>query len=138
LLDVPSGIQDSPNAGAFSWGRTLYIAGATYPENFATGDAFVARTSTGGVIDPRFRDGIVSEHLDLEYTVFTDLVSMPASVTVVGWNFSEANETLPLSDALIARYRHNGSLDYSFGDSGMVLLDFMQGEPACGPRVEVE
>lgn len=46
-LDVPSGTHDAPNAAAFAWGNELYLAGASYPDDYATGDAFLARVGFG-------------------------------------------------------------------------------------------
>jgi hypothetical protein len=136
LLDAPSGTEDGANAGAFFRGRAMYIAGATYPEDFATGDAFLARSGLRGALDHAFGGGLLTSHFDLEYTAFNDLAVTTHAVTVVGWNFGEAEATLPPSDALVVRYRHDGTLDPQFGDGGVVLLDFMGGEAVCGPLVK--
>ena len=137
-LDVASGTEDAPAAGAFFWGRTMYLAGSTYPDDFATGDGFVARTSLGGIVDSRFGGGVISSRYDLEYTTFNDLSVNARTLTAVGWNFGEADATLPPSDALVVRYTHDGKLDGSFGQGGVVMLDFQHGRLACGPRVVVQ
>jgi uncharacterized delta-60 repeat protein len=136
-LDVPNGTADSVNAAAFFRGRAIYLVGATYPSDFASGDAWIARTSLDGLLDGRFGGGLVTEHFDLEYAAFNDLAIDRRGITAVGWNFGEEDESLPPSDALIVRYRHDGTLDESFGEDGVVLLDFMHGLLACGPRVEL-
>lgn len=138
LLDAPSGTQDAPSAGAFFWGRTLYLAGTTYPDDFATGDAFVARASLNGVIDPSFGNGVNTQHFDLEYAAFNDVAITSRSLTAAGWDFGEEPDTLPPSDALIVRYRHDGRLDAGFGTNGVVKLDFLHGQALCGPLVHVE
>ncbi|MCG8554660.1 MAG: hypothetical protein MJD61_05130 [Proteobacteria bacterium] len=130
VLDAPTGALDFANAGAFLWGRAMYLAGATYPQDFATGDAFLARK--------RAQDAgydVTSAHFDLEYAAYNDLAVNRKTVTAVGWNFGEADDTLPPSDALVVRYLHDGRLDTTFGDAGVLKLDFMRGQAVCGPRV---
>jgi hypothetical protein len=46
--------------------------------------------------------------------------------------------TLPPSDALLTRYRSDGSLDPSFGSGGVLFHDFRDGAAVCGPLVHVE
>lgn len=129
-LDAPTGTADSLNASERFWG-SLYLAGATYPESFATGDAFVTRIDdTAPAAD---FGGVISEHYELEYTAFNDLAVDLRGVTAVGWDFSETEQDLPRSDALLVRYRHDGSLDSSFGDGGVLHHDFRGGELACVP-----
>jgi uncharacterized delta-60 repeat protein len=137
LLDVPGGTQDSASAAGFR-GRNLYLAGSTYAEESESGDAFVARLTPNGALDPKFAGGINTEHLDLEYTAFNDLAVRTAGVTVAGWNFGEKPHTLPPSDGLVVRYHFDGTLDETFGQDGIVLVDFRHGARVCGPRVDVE
>ncbi|TPV92440.1 MAG: hypothetical protein B7733_25750 [Myxococcales bacterium FL481] len=134
-LDIPGGAYDAPTAGGFWWGETLFLAGATYPVDFATGDAFITRVDESGVVDESFGGGIVTEHLELEYAAFNDLaLGRRSGVLAAGWEFSEGDETLPLADALLVRYRNDGSLDPRFGrGTGVVLHDFNHGREVCGP-----
>ena len=78
---------------------------------------------------------VTSAHFDLEYAAYNDLAVNRKTVTAVGWNFGEADDTLPPSDALVVRYLHDGRLDTTFGDAGVLKLDFMRGQAVCGPRV---
>lgn len=133
ILDAPTGTQDSVSAGAFSWSRALYLVGATYPDDFATGDAFLARGATDG---SGFE--VTSANYDLEYAAFNDLAVTRTGLTVVGWDFGEADDTLPPSDGLVVRYGHDGALDRSFGDGGVVKLDYMGHQAVCGPRIVEE
>jgi uncharacterized delta-60 repeat protein len=130
-IDAPSGPADSVNAAERYWG-SLYLAGASYPESFATGDAFITRVESDGVPAAEF-GGIISEHYELEYAAFNDLAVDASGVTAVGWDFSETQEDLPRSDALLVRYRHDGTLDERFGEGGVLLHDFRGGEALCEP-----
>lgn len=134
-LDVPGGAIDNVNAAERFWG-SLYLAGATYPESFATGDAFITRLDEDGVPSADF-GGVITEHYELEFAAFNDLTPDARGVTAVGWEFSESEQNLPRSDALLVRYGHDGMLDESFGDGGVVLHDFHGGQPVCVPLTMV-
>jgi hypothetical protein len=135
LLDVPGGVFDTPSAAAFTWGGQLYLSGATYPADFATGAAFIARLDLDGSIDEAFAGGIITHRESLEYAAFNDLKAGPEGVLAAGWDFGEQPATLPPSNALLARYRKDGSLDAAFGTNGVVLHDFRNGAKECGPLV---
>ena len=128
-LDVPNGVVDNVNAAERFWG-SLYLAGATYPESFASGDAFITRMDHDGLPSADF-GGVITEHYELEFAAFNDLAVDARGVTAVGWEFSETEQGLPRADALLVRYRHDGTLDESFGESGVVLHDFHGGQAAC-------
>jgi uncharacterized delta-60 repeat protein len=130
-LDVPSGSVDSVNAAERYWG-SLYLAGATYPESFASGAAFITQLDGDGVPSADF-GGVVTEHYELEFAAFNDLAVDARGVTAVGWEFSETEQGLPRSDALLVRYGHDGRLDESFGQGGVLLHDFRGGQAACLP-----
>lgn len=132
---LPAGA--SASSGALGWGGSLFLSGAIYTEDFALGDAFLARVGSGG-LEPSFAGGLVSEHLVLEYAAYIDLTSTPSGVTVAGWEFSESEEALPLSDALVVRYDHQGSRDATFGDHGVVLVDFHAGDAVCQAAEHIE
>lgn len=124
--------------GALWWSGSLYLSGSIYTEDFALGDAFLARVGRSQGLDPTFAGAIVSEHLELEYAAYLDLSAGARGVTVAGWEFSESEERLPRSDALVARYGHDGVLDTSFGNDGLVLLDFHGGDAVCGPAEHID
>ena len=134
-VDAPTGSVDNVNAAERFWG-SLYLAGGTYPESFATGDAFITRADDDGLPSAEF-GGLITEHFELEYAAFNDLAVDPRGVTAVGWEFSETERGLPRSDALLVRYRHDGTLDESFGQGGVVLHDFHGGEATCVPLTMV-
>jgi uncharacterized delta-60 repeat protein len=135
-LDIPGDTQDSVYAAALR-GRSIVLAGGTSPDDFATGDAYVAQLTPDGALDPAFGDGVQTLHLDLEYTSFLGAVIRHGALTVAGYDFGEEPETLPPSDALVVRYLSDGKPDQSFGDGGIVKVDYRQGAPVCGPRVDV-
>jgi uncharacterized delta-60 repeat protein len=131
--ELPPGAALS--AGAAWWRGALYLAGAIYNDDATLSDGFLGRVAAGG-IDAGFGGGLVTRHLQLDYAMYYDLSVTKGSMTVAGWEFSESSERLAASDALVARYRHDGSLDESFGDGGVVLLDFQRGRRVCGlPQV---
>lgn len=68
-LDISGGSQDSVYAAAMR-GRSIVLAGGTSPDDFATGDAYVAQLTPEGVLDPAFGGGIQTLRLGLEYTSF--------------------------------------------------------------------
>jgi uncharacterized delta-60 repeat protein len=136
ITTLPRGA--SFTSGGFWWGGSLYLSGAIYNDDFSLGDAFLGRAVPGGELDGEFAGGPVTQHLVLEYAAYYDLSVSRDGVTVAGWEFSESAGSLAASDALVARYGHDGILDESFGDSGVVLLDFRGGQRVCGPAVFIE
>lgn len=72
-----------------------------------------------------------------QYTAFLASSVNASGVTLAGYDFGEAPASLPPSDALVVRYRTDGTLDPTFGEGGAVQLDFRQGALACGPRIDV-
>jgi uncharacterized delta-60 repeat protein len=135
-FDIPEGTQDSVYAAALR-GRSIVLAGGTSPDDFATGDAYVAQLTPEGALDPAFSGGMQTLHRDLEYTSFLGATIRRGAVTVTGYDFGEEPETLPPSDALVVRYLDDGSPDQRFGEGGIVALDYRQGAQVCGPRVDV-
>ena len=133
--ELPPGAAFS--AGAAQGRGALYLSGAIYNADATLSRAFLGHVDAGSV-DGGFGGGLVTQHLQLDYAMYYDLVVTNGAVTVAGWEFSESPEGLAASDALVARYRHDGTLDDSFGDEGVVLLDFQRGRRVCGPAEFIE
>jgi uncharacterized delta-60 repeat protein len=135
-IDVPAGSSDGVSASG-ARGRRIYVAGSTSAADDSSGTAYVARLGGQG-LDESFGGGIVTAHFALEYAAFNALAVTRSGVTLAGYDFGESAASLPPSDAIVARYLSDGTLDARFGEGGVVHLDYQNGAAVCGPRVLVE
>lgn len=128
----PPGDLPSVGATAVGPGSRPVLAGTTYSDDFATGQATLTRLDARGRPDPSFGDdGTVAESFQLEYAAYHGVeLTSHGSILAAGWDFSEGHD-LPRSDYVLARYTRDGSLDERFGDGGLVFTDVRDGRLAC-------
>jgi len=115
---------DLANAVAIQADGKLVVVGQTYQNNDFSGEDFVvARYNSDGTLDRTFGSrGRVR-------TDFPGLAAVPSSVVIQpDGKIVVAGGAFPLftfaGDFKIVRYNRNGSLDTSFGDSGIVTTSF--------------
>jgi uncharacterized delta-60 repeat protein len=128
----PPGDLPSVGATAVGPGNRPVLAGTTYPEDFATGQATLTRLDARGRPDQAFGDaGTVAETFRLEYAAYHGVAfAAHGSILAAGWDFSEGHD-LPRSDYVLVRYARDGSLDERFGRGGVVFTDVRAGRLAC-------
>jgi uncharacterized delta-60 repeat protein len=137
LADLP-GASTSIGGVTIAGGGRPVLAGAAYTDDFGSSQALLARMTATGRLDHGFGDdGTVAERFQLEYSAYLDVDVQPdGRVLAAGWDFSEAPDTLPLSDVAVARYTRDGRPDPSFGDGGKVFTDIRAGQAACLPGTD--
>lgn len=120
----------TPVGGAEVWDLTVLPNGKLVAAGRAGGpggtDLALARYNPDGTLDPSFgADGVVTTDLDGGNDRAWGLVAQPDGKVVA------AGRTTPCtpfcsgpSDFALARYNLDGSLDPSFGEAGIVTLDF--------------
>ena len=87
----------------------------------------VIRLEKNGLVDTSFGDGgvIISDFVDFNIRINNIAVQEDGKLIVVGENyFPPVLGTVRTSDCLMLRFNTNGSLDETFGNKGIVLMDF--------------
>jgi uncharacterized delta-60 repeat protein len=123
IMDFAFG-QDAAWSVAIQTDGKLVVAGWADSDpapNITDYDFALARYELDGSLDPTFGiDGRVltdfGSNTDMAYTLAID---KNGKIVVAG-----STTTLTRTDFALARYTHNGSLDPSFGQNGLVVTDF--------------
>ena len=121
------GHGDDPHALAIQPDGKLVVAGTAFSASSITGDDVpnanfgLARYNSDGSLDPTFGSvGKVSTDLGNDSGI-TAIAIQPDGKIVAGGNTSSRDTN---TDFALARYNEDGTLDSSFGSSGIVVTDF--------------
>ncbi len=126
-LDVGGGAYQQINAIAIQSDGMIVAAGYTAPIGGST--AFlITRYTTGGSLDSTFgTGGIVLTTLFGTNDLAHSLVIQPDGRIIVGGETTSVTASSANTDFALVRYNTDGSLDASFGASGIVTTDFTSG-----------
>ena len=98
----------------------LVIAGTSQTGSFATRNFFLVRMLPNGALDPSFDgDGIVISDFGSVESAYSVIVQDDGRIVLAGSRSS---------DVAVARYLADGSLDTSFGNGGLALVDAASSE----------
>jgi uncharacterized delta-60 repeat protein len=123
LAAVPSAVVIQPDG-------KIVVAGGAFPTFTFLGDFKVVRYKPNGALDTSFGDGGIVTTTFPEGSYAFDVALQPdgkiiaAGTVFVDFNPGDMSDT----DFALARYNPDGSLDTTFGNSGMVTTDFLAHE----------
>ena len=96
-------------------------------------DALVVRYHADGTVDRSFGGGPVLLDLGGEEAAFSVAVAESGKVIIAGRTFAPSGGVCCTLDALVARYRSNGTLDPDFGGGdGVATIDLVPGSAEGG------
>jgi len=116
--------SESANAVAVQPDGKLVVAGATLPKDDLDGEDFaLARYNPDGSLDSTFgaQGRVRTDFPGLEAVISSIVIQPDGKIVVAGGAFPLL---VFLGDLTVARYNSNGSLDSSFGNGGIVSLEF--------------
>jgi len=122
VTDATSGPDAGYDVAVTSTGK-IVVGGGT---SFGASDFLIIRYNPDGTLDSSFAgNGIVTTDFGGGDTAFAIALTTDGKITAAGVR----REPAPGSpgDFAVARYNPDGSLDSSFGDTGMVRTDFSSG-----------
>jgi uncharacterized delta-60 repeat protein len=117
-------VQSTLSAGAFAEAMALQPDGKILVAGQIGSDVLVARYLSDGALDPSFGSGGVAE-TSLGSTAEARAVALQPDGKIVAAGLVEVGDPGTVGDEfLLIRYRHDGSLDPSFGTGGIVKTSF--------------
>jgi uncharacterized delta-60 repeat protein len=112
------GASDAPTAIAVGKGGRVTAVGSTSPAGGPV-DIALVRYRRDGRLDHSFGgDGVVTTTFGTEFQIAYDVALDSGKTVVAGYVFRAQTD-----DIAVARYKHNGRLDDSFGVGGRVVTD---------------
>ena len=125
--------NDLANAVALQTDGKIVVAGESF--NGANNVFAVVRYATNGVLDSSFGGtGKVTTTIGSSNAV-AEAVQVQPDAKIVAAGYTQIGNN---ADFVLARYNPDGSLDNSFGSSGIVTTDFGGGRPAFGYEMTIQ
>jgi uncharacterized delta-60 repeat protein len=115
---------DLANAVALQRDGKLVVGGMTYVnDNFSNEDFALARYNADGSLDPSFGVGgkVTTDFPGLAAVISAIVIQPDGKIVVAGGTFPLL---VFLGDLTLARYNPDGTLDASFGNGGIVKLEY--------------
>ena len=115
---------ESANAVAVQADGKLVVAGSSLPKDDLDGEDFaLARYNPDGSLDTTFgaRGKVRTDFPGLDAVISSLIIQPDGKIVVAGGAFPLL---VFLGDMIVARYNSDGSLDSSFGNGGIVSLEF--------------
>ena len=117
-IGTVSGSVDDGYSVAIQSDGKIVVAGSTWDDN--TTNFAIARYNTDGSLDNTFGfGGKVNTNIGGNATGRYIIIQNDGKIVVAGYHYNGSNQ-----DFVLARYNIDGSLDNTFGSSGIVITDF--------------